>query len=211
MPKESPKKKAQTPYWRPDFRIADELPDIKVVRTDFLINFVVVFIVLALLALLGYREVRGRELGRQIDTAKEFVAERTRDNQTALRANTAFRRESEKINDIERFINTTPDRLAIFTALAESCPENIALERVSISLGPRPARGQSQIRNTEVRLTGVLRGGSAEALRYINAYRQTVESLPVFVDRLERVTVSQPRRRQPAELFEFSMTVVIKP
>jgi len=43
------KKKKDFPAWHPDFRVTDDLPDIKAVRTDFLINIGSVGLALALL------------------------------------------------------------------------------------------------------------------------------------------------------------------
>ena len=39
-------KRDTQPYWRPDFKIQSTLPDIKVVRTDFIINCIVVALML---------------------------------------------------------------------------------------------------------------------------------------------------------------------
>lgn len=59
-------RKDSPPHWRPNFVNAAELPDIKVVRTNFIVNSIAVALALGMVFLIGKREYSARVLEAEV-------------------------------------------------------------------------------------------------------------------------------------------------
>ena len=63
----------------------------------------------------------------------------------------------------------------------------------------------------EYEITGILQGSSSEALILLNQYREIVEGLSIFENRIDEIRVSPPHRNPELELFEFTIIITLKP
>ncbi len=119
---------AQVPAWHPNFRNAERLPDIKVVRTAFFVNFAAITIVLIAAGYLGFDEWNTRGLKAQRDS---WDAQINRDKRVSDQAVALFRKfqaEEAKITEVDAFVQSRPQISPIVMRLAETLPENIALD-----------------------------------------------------------------------------------
>ncbi len=200
--------------WHPNFRLTETLPDIKVVRTGFLVNFIALTAVLIALAVNGYREWRIHSLEKEIQALEERVDEGGRQNTTNLKLSGEFTRQAKVIDDVETFYALSSPPLEFIVAVTASRPENIAFQSITYSLMPPALKKREKPKKenfvSQYRLKGMLQGSSADALTALNNYRTTLSNLDALKDKIQDIQVSPPRRNPALNLFEFEITLTLK-
>ena len=91
------------PYWRPDFKIQSTLPDIKVVRTDFIINAIAVALALIAAFTVLQREYRAFSLNRAIASMQQSIGETEANNNQNLQASERFRESAQSVVELQDF------------------------------------------------------------------------------------------------------------
>lgn len=86
--------------WRADFRLVDRLPDTKVVRTKFIVNFCFITILICLLILAAYRETNKIGLRQSITSLQLEVESRASSNRHVTELSRDFRALANKMDDI---------------------------------------------------------------------------------------------------------------
>src|SRR6218665_645677 len=76
--------------WRADFRKVDELPDVKVIRTDFILNYGLAGLAVAVLAYAGYREMDYSVLRKEVAAKTAEVEAKTAKNTADLKESGEF-------------------------------------------------------------------------------------------------------------------------
>lgn len=97
--------------WRADFRLVDRLPDTKVIRTKFIVNFFFLAILTSLLIVVGYREVNKISLRQSLASLQTEVEARSSSNRRLIEFSQDFRQLADKMDDI-RSLKTRPIRPA---------------------------------------------------------------------------------------------------
>lgn len=194
--------------WHPDFRIVDRLPDVKVVRTGFIINFVGVTLPLVLFGLLIHNHITLSNYRDSIADLKVEIQAETSTNEANLKSSQAFSAESAKITDLAHFYSRGFDPLPILVELFESKPPNIAMRRLEL----RPLTetvDKKQVQRTQIVMAASLQGSTADALKDLNNYRSQIMELPSIAPKVNRIEIIQPRRNPNQDLFEFSLLIVL--
>ncbi|QYY37187.1 hypothetical protein [Ruficoccus sp. ZRK36] len=208
-------KKDQFLNWHPNFRLTETLPDIKVVRTGFLVNFVAITVVLVLLAFNGYRELRIHSLNSEIGTFEQRLAEGKTQNQANLKLSSEFTRQAKLIDDVRAFHITSVPPVEFLRVITATRPDDIAFQSVRYELVQPPLKKKEKLVKSKFRsrytVTGMLKGSSAEALIALNSYRARLSSLEILEGKIEEIQVSQPRRNPSLDLFEFEITLTLLP
>ncbi|TVP78924.1 MAG: hypothetical protein EA353_07485 [Puniceicoccaceae bacterium] len=99
------KKKNIQPHWRPNFVNQSELPDIKVVRTDFIINIIAVACALSLVSVLVQREYRTKVLTDTIGRMEQTIEDGASRDRTSLQHNQRFRQSAEYVLEVGKFMD----------------------------------------------------------------------------------------------------------
>lgn len=213
MQKERSSKKEIYRNWHPDFRLTETLPDVKVVRTGFLVNFIAIMITVILLGMNIYREVRTMSTGGELAALEEKIRAETAQNNRNLKLSSTFAREAKVVEDLDVFYNLVDPPLDFIIAVTENRPENIAFESVSFEIvlvTERTKNFKREDYGSRYVINGVLQGSSAEALIALNNYRSTLTELDAIKDNLHDIEVSQPRRKPDLNLFEFRIDITLK-
>jgi len=180
MARKSPKTVIQ-PAWHANFRNVDALPDIKVIRTDFLLNFVAGIVALACLGFVLYNELSIRSLSGQASELREEVNSLNAANQRSLRANSQFVAKSSRVNQIVSFrdIAISPSLLLQRITLPQDegglVPTDMTLNSVSLSTRFTGA-GRNITTNRSVIVNGVIYGD--EELTTSDLLRSYVSQIP---------------------------------
>lgn len=142
------------PSWHPNFRNVEKLPDIKVVRTAFFVNFAAIVLLIVALGYLGFDEWRTRGLKTQRDQWDAQIARDKRVSDQAVALYRKFQAEEAKITEVDAFVQSKPTISTIVMRLAETLPEDVALDtldfreagltmRLSIRGAPDVASGRA--------------------------------------------------------------------
>lgn len=119
------------PYWRPNFVDTSRLPDIKVVRTHFVINIVAVTLLCLAAAAFVQKEYRAFILTRTIAELKDQIEVATPENRANLKLSGEFRTGAADIADLEVFYLTPFRAYAFLQQLSAARPEELIFNEVS--------------------------------------------------------------------------------
>ena len=90
--------------WHADFRLVDALPDTKVIRTKFLVNFIFLGLFCILLGFIGYREINKIGLRQSIESLQAEVDTRSGPNRQLAILSRDFRFLSNRLDDVNKFV-----------------------------------------------------------------------------------------------------------
>ncbi len=152
------------PYWRPDFKIQSTLPDIKVVRTDFIINFIAVVLVLIAVFTLFEREYRASSLRSSIAGMEQRIRAAEADDNLHLKQSARFRESAQSVEDLQHLFRAPFTAHEFLAALSSLKPDGLIFSRVQISeavvtpkrKGRGGAAAKSQMAYT-ISITGAVR------------------------------------------------------
>lgn len=113
------------PYWRPDFRIAGTLPDIKVIRTGFLINGFAIGLALFALFFLLQREFRASALNSTVTDLEQRIESAKPANKKHLEVNERFRSAATYVEELHKFYNTPFDPYEAMVFFSNSVPDGL--------------------------------------------------------------------------------------
>ncbi|MFP4281300.1 MAG: hypothetical protein ACLFR7_01700 [Opitutales bacterium] len=203
-------KKASHPLWRPDFRDVESLPDIKVIRTDFLLNLVCVSLALILLGYFFVQEYRAMSLQASIESLSGDIRDNAAINQENLRMSAAFRRLEGRMEEFVRFHNVpvSPDEL--LTDLARMQPDPVTLASTNFT-GGTTGRGN----NAKTSYTLILSGSVAHTLeraapQVITSYRASLEEVPSIAPYFESSELSGFTRNDELGIFNFTIRITLR-
>lgn len=197
---------APTLPWQPDFRQSERLPDIKVVRTSFLLNAVAGFAFLLVLALVGMREWDYRTTSADLEVLRGQVAAREAEHQAALRQSAEFNRLSRAVEEVNAFQTLPIYPTRFLLRLSDTLPTGVLVE--SVGLDTRVlTRGRNTTEVYVVRMLGSVEGTPGAATQIINDYKNTLNDIarePYGVDRIQLVSLE----RNPATgVFDYELLI----
>lgn len=206
--KKKPNKQV-TPSWHPNFRIVEGLPDIKVIRTDFLINSAGILIPLILIGILIHSHVTESTLKTRIADLNEIIAERDPQNNRFLQQNRTFNDEAKKLNEVSGFLTQGMDPVALLIDFVELRPEFIAYRNINVRRENRQISKKTTAVFNVVTLTGSLRGSASEELLQMDAFADQLRNHPQFGHLVDKVETTV-QRNVAADVFDFTMNILIK-
>jgi hypothetical protein len=120
------------PNWHPNFRIVNELPDLKVVRTDFFVNIATASIAIICVLFLGFREYQSASLRNSISSWEQQIEEDGSKNRAYLKMSAEFEQAGKKVEEIEQFVTQDLVASSLLVALSESIPAEILFTNISL-------------------------------------------------------------------------------
>jgi hypothetical protein len=207
--KKSKAKEVYRPAWHADFRKADALPDTKVIRTSFFVNFSAVTLPLLLAAWVANNEINASELRDEIAELEGRIASARPLNAESLKQDKAFRAEQQRLQAFIEFNESAIDPLLYVAAISDSRPENMVLHRISVGIQSEE-RGRGRKKKTvhypRIAFSGTLEGYSTQALAALKDYEAMLLDLPELEGRVSNFT-AVPSRTQDENLLDFRITI----
>lgn len=205
-------KQVAAPPWRPNFRNKESLPDIKVVRTNFLLNFVAVSVVVILLGLVGLNESRILVQRNTKSNLETSVRNLEADNAQRVRLSNEFKTSAAPLNEVIDFSREPLKLTDLVFSLAEIRPQDLVLS--TVNFGPTsPRRNSRDPFRYRLTLQGNLRQASAAiATPLINSYQESLRSL----EEIEPILAGEPvltrfQRDERAGRFDFTIVIDLQP
>lgn len=204
-----PKKVIQRP-WRPDFRDVSTLPDTKVIRTGFLLNFIAVVAALGAASVYGVREYSLQALASSVSSLREQVESASDRNREILEQNRRFRTSSAVVAEAVAFDWQPVSYSSYVTDVAKVLQEGVMLTSLEVSTTTRLEDKEQQVL-MQSRLTGrildTISGSPSQALQ---ALEVSLRRLPCFGERSVRVETSQFGRNNQFGYFDFALLVEVQ-
>jgi len=191
------------PAWHPDFRVAEDLPDIKVVRTDFLINIGAVGLALMIFIWLAYREATVYGLENDISTLQAEQSRLEGDNMIVVASNTRFMKRKQIFDDLDKFYDIPVDVPRFLADLARLRPSDISFEEVAYQ----------ELQQTEqkviTRTYRIFLRGQTRSLQLIDDLKESLIELP-YLQNVDDISEGSNPRNPTLNTFGFSIEVRFK-
>ena len=185
------------PAWHPNFRNLERLPDTKVVRTRFFVNFVAVAVAGSLLLYFSFQEYRINNLRRQVADWQEQIDTNKKSSDQTLVLSRRFSDEERKIGELNNFLK---QRLALSQFLLQ----------IGNTLPPDLAMDTIDVRDASVNLRGTASGSPDEASGRTSAYIEQLRQDKYFSGLFEEVTLNKLEREQPSGRLTFDIFLRFK-
>ncbi len=184
--------------WHPNFRNRERLPDTKVVRTDFFVNFTAITVVLCLGLALWYQEYRIRALDRQITDWQFQIAKNQKGAVEAAALSKKFVVEEKKIRELDAFLQQRLVLSQFLVHLGKSLPADLVIDAVDI-------------RENGVDLRGTAAGTPVEATGRTTSYVDLLQHDSYFKGIVETKDVKQDvKRNQSSGRVTFDLFMRFK-
>lgn len=198
------------PYWRPDFKVQATLPDIKVVRTDFIINVISVALVLIAAVTLLQREYRAHVLRSSISQVEQRIRTAEAADNQSLKESERFRKSAQSVEELQRFFQAPFLTHELLAELASLRPEELIFSRVQFSESVDRLKGKGK--KTEMGYT-INITGDVRALTVLTQFKEALqqstllnpENFAVIVDE------SMQQRNTKTGITPFQVTISLTP
>jgi Tfp pilus assembly protein PilN len=180
------------PAWHPNLRNRERLPDTKVVRTLFFVNFAAIMIAASFLVYFSYQEYRIKNLNRQLVDWQTQIGTNKKSAAQAVILSKKFADEEKKINELNEFLKQRLVLSELLLHLGSTLPADLAMDTV-------------EVRANGVNLLGTVTGSpeeaSGRALAYVELIKQDKYVSGIFEDVSQDVRRDQGNVRLSFELF----------
>jgi uncharacterized coiled-coil protein SlyX len=185
------------PAWHPDFRNPARLPDTKVVRTQFFVNFATIAIAASLLLYFSYQEYRINNLSRQVAYWQTQIDTNKKASMQARMLSQKFAAEEKKINELNNFVKPRLVLSQFLLNLGSTLPQELAVIT-------------ADIRNTGVNLRGIANGSPDEASGRTSTYVEQLRQDKYFSSIFEEVGLNKLDRDQASGRLSFDLFLRFK-
>lgn len=204
--------KSKTPQqrqWRPDFRDTQTLPDTKVIRTGFLLNFVGIALAVICLTLYGIREYTLQSLGKNLDSLSNEVASATAENRKILDTNKKFRQSAEVVTEAVAFDMEPVSYHRFLSQLGDALQEGMKLEKIQMS-GSSDTPEKGKIPPFKITVDGkVLEDAPVTPAQVLSSFQDNILQLPCLEEKQVEMEMVQFNRNNEFGHFDFTLLLKI--
>jgi hypothetical protein len=203
----SRRKKDIQPFWRPNFVNQSELPDIKVIRTDFIINFIAVAVALSAAFFLFQREYRAYTLGQTVAEMEQRIRIANSDDVEYLKLSQSFRDSAQYVVDIENFLDSPFQVHELLHGLSGIKPDDLIFKSISFTESVAPKNRQSALSYA------IDISGDAKNLTVLDEFKQVLEGATVLeIPGFDlRIGESLQGRDEETGIFPYSLAISLTP
>ncbi len=195
------------PFWRPNFVNQSELPDIKVIRTDFIINFIAVTIALCVAFFLLQREYRSFSLGNTISDMEQQIRVAEADDIENLKRSESFRSSAQYIAEVEKFFDSPILAHEFLYGLSQIKPEDLIFNSVSL--------GESMIKqgSKQVLAYNISISGDAKNLTAVEDFKKILAEADLLNISGYKVEIDETLqgRDDKTGIFPYRVAISLKP
>ena len=205
--------KAQSVNWHPNFVDQAALPDIKVIRTNFLLNLIAVGVVLGFGFFIIQKELAYREVSSEIARQTEVIAQRESANQKALSTSRQFQTVAQKFVEIGTFKEgpIAPEELLL--KIASLRPLDLILSDLSYEEIEVEVAGTGKNKKNKTRRMNytIELSGEARSLEVLNQFKSALRDENFLGDEgySAELTESVQARDRVSGVFPFSIEMNI--
>lgn len=217
-------KKEEKIPWHPDFRDPTLLPDIKLVRTNFIYNFFAFIFTLSVFVFYFIAHWANTSMKTEVQSIEKELTKAESINKSYVEKNHYFNKESQLIKDFNAFMHPSIDSLQLITLSSVHKPEqvifkNLNFEEVQSSSTQTFLKGEKRAKETKLLkgrtfkfvIEGAIKGSYDEALVTMNRFVDTLKTLPQLSNLLDNIEMASLRRDPKLNIFSFVINVTLRP
>jgi hypothetical protein len=207
------KKKPEVTFqWHPNFRVVKTLPDIKAVRTDFVVNFAAATVAVLTLGWMLYIESGIFQADRQMTLSQTQIDEHQKTNTTYLQLSGQFVHDSKGLQELTKFYGQNISPMQLLATLTAARPDNILFDSIAVLPTEIEGKTRAKLKTQEIVLDGTLTG-EAEDLKGLDGLVQTIMASPMLKPRISDPANARriDNRREGPGVFKFTITITLQP
>ncbi len=202
-------KKALHKSWRPDFRNVQTLPDTKVIRTGFMLNFVGLTLAAVCLTMYGIREFTLQNLSKTVSELKVQVEGATSSDRQSLDTNKKFMQSAEIVSEAIGFDSEPVGYHAFLAEVGDALQEGMQLTNIVLRHSGGEA-GISGIPPFNIELVGkVLESTSVTPAQALSNFQGALEGLASLSEKELEIEMIQFNRNNEYGYFDFTLLIKI--
>lgn len=195
------------PHWRPNFVNTSELPDIKVVRTDFIINFVAVVLMLLIGFYVLQREYKAYALGETVADMEQRIRVAEADDAAYLKLSREFRDMAAHVAELEKFYATPVLAHQFLTQITQMRPEELIFKQISLVESPQK-EGTTQAVTYRINISGEVR-----SLTVLDEFKGELFGWELLNEEGYVLDIDEALQGRDAEtgIFPYTLEITLKP
>jgi len=204
----SKSKKTLQKSWRPDFRNTQTLPDTKIIRTGFLLNFVGISLAAICVTMYGIREFTLQNLAKSVRELQVQVEEATSSDRKSLDTNKKFIQSAEIVSEAIAFDAEPIEFHAFLAEVVDAVQDGMQLMNISLRHSGGEV-GKSGIPPFDVEIEGkVLENTLVTPAQVLSDFQGSLEGLTSLSE--EELEIEMVRFNRNNEFGYFDFTLLIK-
>ena len=195
------------PNWRPNFVLAAGLPDIKAVRTGFLINFVFLVLMLLVGMYVVQGEYRAHVLGQTVTDKEQRIAAAEAEDSASLNLSREFRDTAAHIVEVEKFYMAPFPVQDFLVEITQMRPEQLIFRQ--LSLFESSAKDDSgEFVSFRINITGEVR-----SLTILDEFKGELSIWSLLNQDRYALRIDESLQGRDAEtgIFPYTLEITLKP
>lgn len=207
------KKKVNYSPWHPNFRDPLALPDVKPVKTNFIVNVAALLILLVVLVTFFMRELEGRRLESAKEQLTEEIARDSVRNRALIELHGQFQAEERKVTEVANFIREPFGTVDFIREMGEVLPERMVFQSIQYEQAGNQRRivilGRVEAERAVMAEEGFSLRVEDRELRRTRSFGDTLRDNEYFRDRFSNFVISDvtPDRARGSISFRLTMNV----
>ncbi|MEO0510851.1 MAG: hypothetical protein AAF065_13445 [Verrucomicrobiota bacterium] len=200
-------KKEVQPHWRPNFVDPAGLPDIKAIRTDFIINIVAVLLMLLVGFYLVQREYRSHSLSKTIADMEERIQAAESEDKKSLRLSKQFRDAAETVAELEKFYEAPMLAHEFLAEITTLRPDDLIFQKIAFTEVPKKEGASNMV------VYSITISGDARSLTVLDEFKgelSTWDRLNVETYELQ-IDESLQGRDKDTGIFPYTLEITLSP
>lgn len=189
--------KSAMPAWHPNFRIAETLPDTKVIRTSFLVNAAAAALLIGVGTALVMREMEVHAKNNAIAELEAESAKLTVEHRAAIPLQTQFTEVEKRFAEFETFRKA-------------GWPASRLLERLSATLPRMVTISLFEVQKGAVEVQGSIAGSLDQAPGVFNGYLEGLTKDAELGELVTNIRQQTVKRNQQTGLLGFTIKMELK-
>ena len=207
IPTKKKKVQANSP-WHQDFRNADALPDIKVIRTRFFVNFVALVIPLFVATMWIQKEVALNTLKSDIQELETDKSSMQASNNALVELSREFMKESAKIESLDEYYWNLFPLSDYLVTLSDKVGEEMVVSTMELKKSNRVS-GNDVVDVWESRIAGYVAQGDQGAITRVNNFVEEVGQVELLKPHIDEAFLDNLVRDQETDTLNFVVSITM--
>ncbi len=204
-------KKVVQPAWHPNFRNVDTLPDIKAIRTDFVVNYGIILLAAGLLVFFLKNEFSIMAVGRDINDFETKISENTGINNNNLKLSGEFGALSKELTELADFTNVPVKPSELLLGFTDIKPDEMLLQSISYATQTVKLEGRKTAPGKLISIRCAVNGSPAAVTQLVTEFVETLQNLELIHDSVHKVELQSLVRDEAQGLFNCSIRIELVP
>lgn len=194
--------------WHQDFRNTDALPDIKVIRTRFFVNFVAIVVPLFVSILWAQQELSLSEVRGDIAKLEDEKASLEASNSELVSLSREFMKEAAKVESLDAYYHNLFPVSDYLLTLSDQVSEDMVISSMDLKKANR-IEGNNVIDTWESRISGYVVLEDKTAVSHVNEFVEELSKKELLAKYLDDAFLDNLSRDQVTDTLNFVVSIIM--